>query len=167
MSIEIEKIKKQIFIITTLLKKIRRLYQLLFGKKLLIVHHTATARDYTRFESINRGHKERKYEISELGYYCAYNELITGNGERHYARKESENGQGCSTCPDFHYDLCLTGNFNKEVLSDFQEKTLRNVLNDFKGRGYEIKIHQDYYATDCCGRSLIDFLIQNSYYKKL
>ena len=161
MSTEIEQLKKRIFIITQLLEKLRRLYQLLFGNKLLIVHHTATSRDYTRFESIDRGHRERKYPISELGFYCAYNELITGDGIRHIARNESENGKGCSMCPDFHYDLCCTGNFNRDVLSYTQEQTLRKVLDDFVSRGYKIRIHQNYYATDCPGRNLIQWLKEN------
>ena len=166
MSIEKQLIKQKISILLKMIKVLQGLLKLLKKKpKLLLIHHTATNQHYTKAETINKTHKEKGYSISKLGFYCAYNEIITGDGIRHIARGEDENGQGALTCPDFHYDLCLTGNFNQDTLSEKQELSLREQLDYFQKQGYKIKLHQNFYATDCPGFNLIAWLRDNHYYE--
>ena len=111
MSIEIELLKKRILIITKLIELYQILLRKLFNSSVdVIIHHTATNRDYTRFESIDNAHKRRGYSMSSLGFYCAYNCLITADGVEHWARNLDEKGEGTSAYKGFHIDLCLTGN---------------------------------------------------------
>ena len=165
MSIEPTKIKRQLAILIKLIAIYRKLYQILFGEMIVVLHHSATDQRYTTFNAIDNDHRRKLYKQSRLGNFMAYNALITYDGKMHIARAKTENGLGTSTCPKFHYDLCLTGNFNNDILTAEQEKTLREILDNFVKEGYTIKYHQNFFATDCCGSSLIKFLLDNGYTK--
>ena len=159
MSVEI--LKKQILIITKLIKLYQMLLRELFKKKVdVIIHHTATSKNYTTFEAINRGHKRRGYSQSSLGFYAAYNCLITGDGEEHWARSLDESGEGTSAFKGFHIDICLTGNFMVEALSEAQKITLTRVLKRIEGKSgiKSLTFHRDYYPTLCPGKNLIKFI---------
>jgi len=73
----------------------------------IILHHSATARDKTTFESI------KNYHIA-LGWGdIGYNFLITGDGKIHKGRKISVAGAHC-IADKMNYKsigVCLTGNF--------------------------------------------------------
>ena len=162
MSIEI--LKKQIAIITKLIKLYQMLLRELFKKKVdVILHHTATDRDRTSFEAIDRGHKQRGYSESSLGFFCAYNCLITGDGVEHWARSLDESGEGTSAFKGFHIDLCLTGNTMQEKMSDKQIETLINVLDRIKKKcGIKsLNGHRNYFATLCPGQNLYNWMLEN------
>ena len=168
MSTEIEILKKQILIITKLIKIYQMLLREIFKKKVdVILHHTATDRDRTSFEAINRGHKNRRrngkrvFSQSSLGFHCAYNCLITGDGEEHWARSLDESGEGTSAFKGFHIDLCATGNFMTEALSEAQILTLTRVLKRIEEKcGIKsIKGHRNYYATLCPGKNLYKWML--------
>lgn len=163
MSIEInpEEIKKEI----TRLRKILLILQkwlalIMENRPIVIIHHSGTSRDNTHFSAIEHGHFRKKYPRSKLGYYCAYNTLITGGGKIHRARTYDENGEGTGAFKGFHLDICLTGNFNHERPSDRQLESLQcelDVIEQLYGSCI-LKVHQDYYPTECCGKNLISWV---------
>jgi len=159
MSIEIkgkkEYLKKKITLIRKILAVYLKLLKLIQGPD-IIIHHTATSQKKTRFEAINRNHKHMGYSKSELGYYCAYNCLITGDGKAHWARTRNETGQGSRTYKRFHLDICLTGNFMNEEPSPEQLKTLSDILSDISYR--KLLGHRQCFATLCPGDNLMKWI---------
>ncbi len=162
MSVEI--LKKQIAIITKLIKLYQMLLREILNKKVdVIIHHTATDRDRTSFEAINRGHKNRGYSQSSLGFYCAYNCLITGDGEEHWARSLDESGHATSAYKGFHIDICLCGNFMRERMSNKQIESLTKVLDRIKKKSgiKSLRGHRNYYPTLCPGQNLYNWMLEN------
>jgi len=154
-AIDKKRLAKMIDLLLALIAAIKKL-----KPKLIVLHHTATSRSFTSFVAIDRGHKNRGYPKSNLGYYCAYNYLVIGDGTVHQARTDLEQGQGASTCRERHLDICLTGNFQTDYLSEEQNKALTNLLDDLKMKYgiNDIKLHKDFYNTLCPGTNLISWL---------
>ena len=114
-------LKNKISIIKKMIKLYQELLRKMRSRKVdIIIHHTATDRDRTSSEAINNNHRQRGYSKSSLGYYCAYNCLITADGVKHWSRQLDESGHGTSAYKGFHIDLCLTGNFELEKPTDDQ-----------------------------------------------
>jgi len=168
MSTDNEKIKQQISII----QKLINLYQqwlLLISKEqaISIIHWTGTSRDSTRFEAIDNAHKMAKnydgtpkYTKSELGYFCAYNRLYTGEGNVHIARRDTEWGQACKRYKGREIDLCLTG-MPGERPSEAQMEALKSDLCFLRANGIikkKIRAHSYFYPTQCPGPFLTDWI---------
>ena len=150
-------IKKMIAIIQKLLVLYRKQMPVL-----IVLHHSATDRDKTRAEAIEKNHKERGYPKSRLGKHTAYNVVIEGSGKTTYARDYrdyNETGWAVSGI-SFHIDICLTGNFEQEKPSREQigalEKELALIQNIYKN--IKIKGHKDFRSTLCPGRNLYKFI---------
>ncbi len=86
--------------------------------KYLIIHHTATSRDRTKFSALKD----------------SYNWVITADGILHESRPQNLVGGHCR--PDrMNYrslGICLTGNFQKEHPTEKQMQTLRGIINQLK-----------------------------------
>lgn len=145
-----------------LIQKLKRLVRLLkqqlalVQKKVIIIHHTATSRDYTKFKSINRGHRTRKFPISSLGYHCGYHYLITGNGSTYQARKEYEQSYGSTSYKHPKLEIVLTGNFETESPSQEQLDALETILK--RHPGLKVKGHRDISKTLCPGQNLYNYI---------
>ena len=146
----------QIQIQILLLKKKKILY--------IIIHHTATSRDYTTFEAINNGHQRRwsGQSLSQLGFYCGYQYLITGDGKIHQARLDTESGWHTSGHNQNTIGIVFTGNFMIETMSNAQISSLKELLAE-KLKQYsldksQIKLHRDFTSTLCPGENLADWI---------
>lgn len=96
----------------------------------IIIHHTATDRDKTTFQSVNENHKQRGFTRSSLGYYVGYHYLIGANGQITQARSHNEAGCHC-VADGMNYKsigIGLTGNFNTEIWTQAQLKSLEKIV---------------------------------------
>lgn len=150
---QINIIKKLIEIYQRLLEKVQR-------KPYVVIHHTATNRDRTSWEAIDRGHKRRGYSKSTIGYHIAYNYLIEGNGNTVHARGDNDTELACSACRGFHINICLTGNFQTEKPSERQKNALDGVLGAIRRTYGRVRVvgHRDKYATLCPGDNLYEYI---------
>ena len=93
----------------------------------LIIHHTATSRDTTTFEAV------KKYHISKGWGNIGYHFFIEANGSLFgypEARGQDQIGAHC-IADGMNYKslgICLTGNFETEVPTKEQVKTLTNLI---------------------------------------
>ena len=129
----------------------------------ITIHHTASKRN-TSFEVVNQWHKDRFNFISLLGFYVGYHYLITEDGEVTQARKDTELGAH-SVPNDGKIGICLTGNFNEEMPSEMQIKSLEELTERLK-REYnisEVKAHRDVPGnrTECPGNNLYALVKDN------
>lgn len=156
--------------IIKILQKLIELYQELLAKKreidYIIIHHTATARDYTTFEAINREHQRRwkGKSKSQLAMYCGYQYLITGDGKIHQARLDTEQGWHCNEHNFNTIGIALTGNFMREKISSAQiislEELLAEKLKQYNLDKKQIKGHKEMLGskTLCPGEYLFQWL---------
>lgn len=138
----------------SLLKKLIGLYQqllLLKSKKAVcIIHWTATSRDLTSFEAINRGHAH--YPKSKLGHNIAYNYLIGGNYMKQ-ARMDTESGLACYAYKGREIDICFTG-MEGEKMTDYQKEYGEFLIDELRRDGRitgKIRPHSYFSNTECCG----------------
>lgn len=95
--------------------------------KYLIIHHTATDRDHTTFESVKRHHIE-VLKMKDILYHF----FIDGEGELFFGRPETvavihNRGERVNyKC----LEICLTGNFENQELSSLQVIKLDVLLYD-------------------------------------
>ena len=133
--------------------------------KYLIVHHTATPRDTTRFESV------KKYHIEKRGFWdIGYHYFINGKGKVIRGRPEEYVGAHCKTPPpsmNFRsLGICLAGNFEVEKPSEEQLESLEVLLSYLKDK-YKVPTENvlghcevPYTATLCPGKNLFSWLIR-------
>jgi len=91
--------------------------------KYIIVHHSATNRDFTTFRAV------RNHHINQRGFFeLAYHFFIDDKGMIHYARPIYFVGAHCKTSPPSmnlrSLGICLAGNFEKEEPSKEQLEAL-------------------------------------------
>lgn len=85
--------------------------------KYIVVHHSVSPRDASitgTESSINKNHKARKFNLSELGYYVGYQYMIFGTGEVRQYRKDTESGCHCKE-DNKNFDsigICMIGDFS-------------------------------------------------------
>jgi len=95
--------------------------------KYLILHHSATSRDFTSFLAV------KNYHINQRGFWdIGYHFFITGDGKLHRGRPEDYVGAHCRTLPpsmNFRsLGICLAGNFEREEPNKAQLITLKFLL---------------------------------------
>ena len=154
--------------ILQLLQKLISLYrQLLVLKrpiKYMIIHHTATSRDYTKYKTINENHRKRwkGKSKSQLGQYCGYQYFINGKGETIQARRDTELGWHTRGHNRKTVGICLTGSFGHEKPSTGQLNALEGLLyekiREYKLDKSRIKGHRDFRPTACPGDSLYKWI---------
>lgn len=123
----------------------------------LIVHHTLTARDKTTFEAVDRYHKALGW--GRIGYHY----FITADGHIHDGRGDGDVGAHTKE-QSMNYKslgICLAGNFDKEMPSQAQIDSLRDLLSELSKK-YNIPperiVPHRHFATykSCYGRLLPD-----------
>jgi N-acetyl-anhydromuramyl-L-alanine amidase AmpD len=131
--------------------------------KYLIVHHTATARDTTTFESV------RNYHINVRGFWeIGYHYFINGKGIIYPGRPENYVGAHCKTVsPSMNLmslGICLAGDFTIETPSNEQLDSLKNLLK-FLTEKYKIPVKNVWghgevpsVSTLCPGKNLLEWL---------
>jgi len=129
----------------------------------IIIHHTATSRDYTTFEAIEAGHKRRwSYFVSELGYCMGYHYFIPANGVVKQARIDEEGGAHTINWNEKSIGICLTGNFQHEQPTQKQLNSLRELVDRLRLKWHipksEIYGHKQLSATLCPGTNLMKFI---------
>lgn len=128
---------------------------------LLILHHGG---GNWSFYQVNNHHKNLWGFCSSLGFYIGYQKWIASDGKLFIARRDNEEGAH-TVDPNRpgHYNknsvgICLQGNFEIERPTDAQLRTLKIELDDYRARGFEIKMHKDFSQTLCPGKNLIAWL---------
>jgi N-acetyl-anhydromuramyl-L-alanine amidase AmpD len=131
--------------------------------KYLIVHHSATARDTTTFESV------RRYHINVRGFWdIGYHYFIDGKGVLYPGRPENYVGAHCKTPPPsmnlMSLGICLAGNFEEETPSNEQllslEKLLKDLIEKYKIQISNVLGHCEVPGTStlCPGKNLLEWL---------
>jgi len=134
--------------------------------KQIILHHSASPPE-TTWEQINEWHKERKFPMSQLGWYVGYHYTIAFNGMITQTRNDWENGCHCVPNND-KIGICLIGNFGRDEPTALQLSSLEALINQLK-RTYSVSDnnvlgHRDLKATECPGKNLYNWLVL---YKKI
>jgi hypothetical protein len=121
----------------------------------IVVHHSASPAD-TDVEEIRRWHMERGF--SDIGYH----KIITNDGLIHTCRPEnivpaSVKGKNKGTVA-----VCLTGNFEKYLPTEFQLIALELQILEWKVVHPNAKVvgHRDLGASECPGAFLYAWLKQ-------
>lgn len=129
----------------------------------IVVHHTATSYDKNpaQFKATNTYHKGLGFPISSLGYYVGYHYMIEKDGTLIQARKDMDNGAHTSQ-QNMNFTslgICLTGNFDKELPTDAQYKTLYELLKkkqaEYKIPDSKILPHRIFATYKSCWGSLL------------
>ena len=96
----------------------------------IIVHHEAppVIVSGNRFAIVNAFHKEKDFPISSLGYYVGYHYFIEKSGIIKQARLDSDTGAHTVGYNEDSIGICLAGNFDIELPTKEQEKSLRGLL---------------------------------------
>ena len=118
--------------------------------KYIIIHHTATSRDRTKFSALKN----------------SYNWVITADGVLHESRPQNITGAHCRASRMNYKSLgiALTGNFQTEYPTIKQLKTLRGIVGQVR-KIYNIPIenvlgHKEvrFAITACPGKHLMTFI---------
>ncbi len=126
----------------------------------IIIHHSVSSRDMDKDQAIallDRSHKRKlHWWKNSKGLYIAYHYVILGNGEVVNTRDIKEIGHHAGV-PKINNDgigICLTGNFEKELPSEAQYKSLAKLIRDLKIAYPDAAIlkHKDVKATACPGK---------------
>lgn len=126
----------------------------------LIIHHSASLRDQTSYADVNGWHKSRNFPKSEIGSYVGYHYLILGDGTLHRARNDHEMGAHAKD-DGMNYKsigICLTGDFELELPSEAQLRTLKDMLLSltllYGIKSENVFAHSKVSETLCCGKNL-------------
>jgi len=129
----------------------------------IIVHHTAVSYDKNpaQFKATNAYHKEKGFPRSSLGYYVGYHYMIEKDGLVIQARSDKDIGAHTSQ-NNMNYSsigICLTGNFDVELPTDAQIKSLQELINKKQGEyripNSKVVPHRVYATYKTCWGSLL------------
>lgn len=121
----------------------------------LFIHHSAVSRNdvSSQLLPINKYHQQKWNMKSKLGFFVGYNFLIDCNGIAHNTRQIGE-----ETIAQVGYNfnsisICLAGDFGKELPTDSQILSLRQLIKDIRASYKDIQIvfHRDFADTLCPG----------------
>lgn len=148
-----------------LLKKLIILYKKIlvakFPIRYIIIHHTATDRDFTKFESINQSHRRRGFPKSKLGFYCGYQYFIEESGMYYHARTDFERGAHTRGYNLRTIGICLAGHMDFQKPTSEQLRGLESVINmklAKYGRSIKVVGHSSLRQTNCPGKYLEEWL---------
>ena len=125
--------------------------------KYLVLHHTAVHSTTSQLNGVNNYHKDKWNMKSTLGWYVGYNYFIDISGK---ATNTRDVGEETMAQVGHNFDsisVCLAGNFNEEVPSEAQNRSLRALIKIIKELHPEIilKLHRDVqYNRTCPGKLL-------------
>lgn len=128
--------------------------------KKIIVHHDAAARRGPSFDITNSYHKEQQYPVSRLGFYVGYHYFIEKDGSLRQAREDNEIGAHTIGQNDKSIGVCLAGNFDIELPTTAQVKTLGKLLltltKQYGIPDTEVYPHRKFAQKACYGGKLHD-----------
>lgn len=107
----------------------------------IIIHHSAVSSNKPQFEAINRYHKSLDFPVSLFGYYVGYHFVIERDGRLIIARADKD--VGAHTLKGWNkksIGVCLAGDFNREVPTEAQLHSLRQLISDYK---LPYKLHKE------------------------
>ena len=134
-----------------------------------IVHHTAVSRTKNpdQWNATNEYHREKWDMRSQLGYYVGYNYEISASGTVRQARLIGEETVACTGHNFDSIHICLDGNFDIELPTKEQEKTLQDLLlrlvDEYKINWKDIVPHRMFANKSCYGNLLPDDWAQKIY----
>lgn len=127
----------------------------------MILHHSASKRDFTTFQDIENWHKSRFNFQSSLGFWSGYHFIIMNDGTTHKTRRENEMGAHCIP-NDGKIGICLVGNFEEEMPTPKQLEQLGVLLEylkrEFRLTNKDIYSHNEKSQTLCPGYHLTVWL---------
>ncbi len=126
----------------------------------LIIHHSAVSRTKNpdQFVANNNYHKEKWNFKSSLGFYLGYHYEIAANGTIRQARAENEPGAHTIGHNDDSIGICIDGEFDTELPTLEQVKSLTKLLLELKGCYPSAKIayHRQFANKTCPGKLIAD-----------
>jgi len=128
----------------------------------IIIHHSATDRDQTSFESVNEFHKQKWNFKSKLGYYIGYQYFITADGKLYQGRADDETGAHTIGYNINSIGICLAGNFMVEQPTPAQINSLESLVAS-KREQWNIPVknilgHREVGQTLCPGDNLMSWV---------
>ena len=135
--------------------------------KWIIVHHTAFpySQNPDQFKATNEYHRQKWNMKSSLGFYGGYNYEIAADGN---VRKFREEGEETAAATGHNFDavhICLDGEFDVELPTDAQIKSLTKLLIEVQDR-HEVPLsnvvpHRTFANKTCYGSKLSDDWARN------
>ena len=135
----------------------------------LIVHHSATSRDSTRVEAVNRYHRDKdwgggaRHPKSSLGWYVAYHYFIEGDGTVTKCANDDELRWHAGNRNGDSLGICMAGRFDKGydlAPSEAQKNALQKLLIEkslkYKLKPEQIVPHRKFANKTCYGNNLSD-----------
>ena len=136
--------------------------------KILVIHHGGGS---WGFDQVNNHHRNKWGFKSSLGFYLGYQKWIEYTGQLYIARRDNEEGAHLAVEGKPHWwnrnsvGLCLQGNLEIKKPTEWQLMTLKDELDSYVARGFEIEYHGNIEPTACPGKYLVEWLKQNKYIK--
>jgi N-acetylmuramoyl-L-alanine amidase len=127
----------------------------------IIIHHTATARDTTRFQSV------RDYHVNVNGWKdVGYHYFIESDGTIYAGRMENETGAHCRAqgMNGKSIGIALTGDFTNDLPTDKQKKSLQRLVNSIQTRHNIESVlgHREVDSGTLCPGISVDELLKNT-----
>jgi len=127
--------------------------------KYIALHHTASLNTGSpQLFAVDRYHKGKWNDKSELGWYVGYNFFCDTDGTRTNTRRVGEEtiankGHNCNipeNCDTISY--CMAGDFRTQKPTPAQDSDFRRFVNDMKEKYAGIKVvgHRDIQAGRTC-----------------
>lgn len=124
----------------------------------IIVHHSADTSPDDQFFKIDEYHRARGFPKSEIGYFVGYHFVINRLGNVTRARKDEEEGAHTIGENFSSLGICLEGNFDTQMPTEAQEKSLamllRGICERYKIPANQIFPHRAFKNTSCYGSGL-------------
>ena len=130
--------------------------------KYIIVHHEAPSIVSLgpRLLIVNDYHRQKGFPKSELKFYVGYHKFIEKNGEIITTRNDYEEGAHTKGYNLQSLGVCLAGNFDIELPTQSQIKSLRETLSnwrkEYKIKNKDIVPHRVFAQKSCYGSRLSD-----------
>ena len=127
----------------------------------IILHHSV---ENNGWESVNRGHKERGFPKSDLGFYVGYHYYIDREGRIFRFRREEEQGAHTVGKND-DLGICLMGMGHIKDFTDEQYDSLKRLIKwkfDEYGLTWDdVFGHKDFSNTVCPSDNVYNWLEKN------
>lgn len=122
----------------------------------IFVHHSASSQKKTTVAMIDEWHKERGW--SGIGYHF----VITFDGSIHRGRDVSKAGAHCRGHNKYSIGICVTGNFQNDLVGTHQQASLLLLLDglmtQYGLQKTDVYGHREKGNTLCPGDDLFTFL---------
>ena len=124
----------------------------------IIVHHSTSLIAMHQAHLIDGWHEKRDFPKSQLGFFIGYHYVIEKDGTVLQARLVTEGGAHTVGQNFSSIGICLAGNFDIELPTVAQERSLAALIDDEIGRWHldsaAIYPHRAFAKKDCYGTRL-------------